>query len=163
MNHVNLLCQTLKPHLKWHGARLSFLAQSHSAQIVSTRFLACWERICRRHLPTRLRGDLGQRVYPHVLGKLCPKSEAAQFGSQMRLKPFSRYATASRSRRCLRRLATFYVALPNYLISGKNSQPFGLIYSTILVQAVTPLRKARSKINRRRYMVRMTLPKARKA
>ena len=26
MNHVNLLCQTLKPHLKWHGARLSFLA-----------------------------------------------------------------------------------------------------------------------------------------
>ena len=26
MDHVNLLCQTLKPHLKWHGARLSFLA-----------------------------------------------------------------------------------------------------------------------------------------
>lgn len=26
MNNVNLLRQTLKPHLKWHGARLSFLA-----------------------------------------------------------------------------------------------------------------------------------------
>ena len=26
MNHVNLLRQTLKPHLQWHGARLSFLA-----------------------------------------------------------------------------------------------------------------------------------------
>ena len=26
MNHVNLLRQTLKPYLKWHGARLSFLA-----------------------------------------------------------------------------------------------------------------------------------------
>ncbi|MBE9044003.1 IS4 family transposase [Pleurocapsales cyanobacterium LEGE 10410] len=26
MNNVNLLCKTLKPHLKWHGARLSFLA-----------------------------------------------------------------------------------------------------------------------------------------
>ena len=26
MNHVNLLRQTLKPHLKWHGARLNFLA-----------------------------------------------------------------------------------------------------------------------------------------
>lgn len=26
MNHVNVLRQTLKPHLQWHGARLSFLA-----------------------------------------------------------------------------------------------------------------------------------------
>ena len=26
MNNINLLRQTLKPHLKWHGARLSFLA-----------------------------------------------------------------------------------------------------------------------------------------
>ena len=26
MNQINLLRQTLKPHLKWHGARLSFLA-----------------------------------------------------------------------------------------------------------------------------------------
>lgn len=26
MNHVNLLRQTLKPHLQWHGSRLSFLA-----------------------------------------------------------------------------------------------------------------------------------------
>ena len=26
MNHVNALRQTLKPHLQWHGARLSFLA-----------------------------------------------------------------------------------------------------------------------------------------
>ncbi len=26
MNHVNLLRQSLKPYLKWHGARLSFLA-----------------------------------------------------------------------------------------------------------------------------------------
>ena len=26
MNHVNLLRQTLKSHLQWHGARLSFLA-----------------------------------------------------------------------------------------------------------------------------------------
>ncbi|MCU0534531.1 MAG: IS4 family transposase [Hydrococcus sp. Prado102] len=26
MDHVNLLRQTLKPHLQWHGARLSFLA-----------------------------------------------------------------------------------------------------------------------------------------
>lgn len=26
MNNVNLLHQTLKPYLKWHGARLSFLA-----------------------------------------------------------------------------------------------------------------------------------------
>ena len=26
MNHVNLLGKTLKPHLQWHGARLSFLA-----------------------------------------------------------------------------------------------------------------------------------------
>lgn len=26
MDHVNLLRQTLKPYLKWHGARLSFLA-----------------------------------------------------------------------------------------------------------------------------------------
>lgn len=26
MNQINLLRQTLKPHLGWHGARLSFLA-----------------------------------------------------------------------------------------------------------------------------------------
>lgn len=26
MDHVNLLRKTIKPHLKWHGARLSFLA-----------------------------------------------------------------------------------------------------------------------------------------
>ena len=26
MDNVNLLRNTLKPHLKWHGARLSFLA-----------------------------------------------------------------------------------------------------------------------------------------
>ncbi len=26
MNNISLLRQTLKPHLKWHGARLSFLA-----------------------------------------------------------------------------------------------------------------------------------------
>lgn len=26
MDNVNLLRKTLKPHLKWHGARLSFLA-----------------------------------------------------------------------------------------------------------------------------------------
>jgi len=26
MDHVKLLRKTLKPHLKWHGARLSFLA-----------------------------------------------------------------------------------------------------------------------------------------
>ena len=26
MNQINLLRQTLKPHLQWHGARLSFLA-----------------------------------------------------------------------------------------------------------------------------------------
>ena len=26
MNNINLLRQTLKPYLKWHGARLSFLA-----------------------------------------------------------------------------------------------------------------------------------------
>ena len=26
MNNVDLLRETLKPHLKWHGARLSFLA-----------------------------------------------------------------------------------------------------------------------------------------
>lgn len=26
MNQINLLRQALKPHLKWHGARLSFLA-----------------------------------------------------------------------------------------------------------------------------------------
>ena len=49
------------------------------------------------------------------------------------------------------------------LFRVKTVNLIGLIYSTILVQAVTPLSKARSKINRRRYMVRMTLPKARKA
>jgi hypothetical protein len=27
MDHVNLLRQTLKPYLKWHGARLSFVSQ----------------------------------------------------------------------------------------------------------------------------------------
>jgi|GEM_PF-5375207 len=27
MNQINLLRQGLKPHLEWHGARLSFLAQ----------------------------------------------------------------------------------------------------------------------------------------
>ncbi|BAZ85062.1 hypothetical protein [Dolichospermum compactum] len=26
MNQINLLRDTLKPHLEWHGARLSFLA-----------------------------------------------------------------------------------------------------------------------------------------
>ena len=26
MNQINLLRQALKPHLKWHGARLSFLS-----------------------------------------------------------------------------------------------------------------------------------------
>ncbi|MEM8723815.1 MAG: IS4 family transposase, partial [Cyanobacteria bacterium P01_G01_bin.39] len=26
MNQINLLRQALKPHLEWHGARLSFLA-----------------------------------------------------------------------------------------------------------------------------------------
>ena len=26
MNQINLLRQTLKPHLRWHGARLSFLS-----------------------------------------------------------------------------------------------------------------------------------------
>ena len=26
MDNVNLIRETLKPHLKWHGARLSFLA-----------------------------------------------------------------------------------------------------------------------------------------
>ncbi len=26
MNQVNLLRDTLKPHLQWHGARLNFLA-----------------------------------------------------------------------------------------------------------------------------------------
>ena len=26
MDHINLIAQTLKPHLPWHGARLKFLA-----------------------------------------------------------------------------------------------------------------------------------------
>ena len=47
MDNVNLLRQTLKPHLKWHGARLSFLAQSHSAQIV---VFDDWRRFTSRFL-----------------------------------------------------------------------------------------------------------------
>ena len=35
MDNVNLLRNTLKPHLKWHGARLSFLAL----------FLISWFRV----------------------------------------------------------------------------------------------------------------------
>ena len=52
MNQINLLRQTLKPHLQWHGARLSFLAQSRMAQIV---VFDDWRRFTSRFLVALLR------------------------------------------------------------------------------------------------------------
>ena len=48
MKQINLLCQTLKPLLGWHGARLNFLASSPHCPIESENNMAlmslamCW-------------------------------------------------------------------------------------------------------------------------